>query len=72
MLFFGFDRRLVAALHEAGILVLHQVGTVEQARQAAADGADVLIAQGREAGGCPTRRPSAGGGAASSRPWRRA
>jgi NAD(P)H-dependent flavin oxidoreductase YrpB (nitropropane dioxygenase family) len=50
-LFFGFDRRLVAALHEAGILVLHQVGTAEQARRAVADGADALVAQGREAGG---------------------
>ncbi len=50
-LFFGFDRGMVAELHAAGIVVLHQVGTVEQARRALADGADALIAQGREAGG---------------------
>jgi NAD(P)H-dependent flavin oxidoreductase YrpB (nitropropane dioxygenase family) len=50
-LFFGFDRRAVAELHDAGIVVMHQVGTVEGARRALADGADVLIAQGREAGG---------------------
>ena len=50
-LFFGFDRQIVDALHAAGIVVLHQVGTVEQARRALADGADALIAQGREAGG---------------------
>lgn len=35
----------------AGCLVLHQVGTVAAARQAEAAGADVLIAQGIEAGG---------------------
>lgn len=50
-LFFGFDRRLVQALKDAGIAVLHQVGTVDQARRALADGADVLIAQGVESGG---------------------
>jgi NAD(P)H-dependent flavin oxidoreductase YrpB (nitropropane dioxygenase family) len=33
------------------VLVLHQVGTVAQARRALADGADGLIAQGGEAGG---------------------
>ena len=50
-LFFGFDAALVEALHDAGIPVLHQVGTVEEARRALADGADALIAQGIEAGG---------------------
>jgi len=50
-LFFGFDRRVVEALHAAGSVVLHQVGTVEQARRAIADGADGLIAQGYGAGG---------------------
>lgn len=35
----------------AGCLVLHQVGSLEAARQAEAAGADVLIAQGVEAGG---------------------
>lgn len=36
---------------DAGCLVLHQVGTVEAARKAEAAGADLLIAQGVEAGG---------------------
>ena len=50
-LFFGFDRRVVAELRGAGIAVLHQVGTPEEARRAVADGADAVIAQGRQAGG---------------------
>ena len=50
-LFFGFDRRVVEALHAAGSFVFHQVGTAEQARRALADGADGLIAQGQGAGG---------------------
>lgn len=50
-LFFGFDRRVVEALHEVGSVVLHQVGTVEQARRAIADGADGLVVQGDGAGG---------------------
>ncbi|HEX7668944.1 MAG TPA: nitronate monooxygenase [Polyangiaceae bacterium] len=50
-LFFGFARRVVEALHGAGIVVLHQVGTVEQARRALSDGADGLIAQCAGAGG---------------------
>jgi nitronate monooxygenase len=50
-LFFGFDRPAVRRLRDAGIFVLHQIGTVEQARRALADGADGLIVQGREAGG---------------------
>ncbi len=50
-LFFGFDRGVVEALHAAGSVVLHQVGSVEQARRAVADGADGLIVQGTGAGG---------------------
>jgi enoyl-[acyl-carrier protein] reductase II len=41
----------VGRCHEAGILVMHQVTTVEQARQATAAGVDILNAQGSEAGG---------------------
>jgi nitronate monooxygenase len=51
VLFFGFDRELVDRFHAASIAVVHQVGTVAEARRALADGADGLIAQGREAGG---------------------
>jgi len=50
-LFFGFDAAMVAQFRAAGIFVLHQVGTVGEARRAFADGADGIIAQGREAGG---------------------
>jgi nitronate monooxygenase len=50
-LFYGFDRALVRALHDAGSIVLHQVGSVEQGRRALDDGADVLVAQGAGAGG---------------------
>jgi len=42
---------LVKRAHDAGILVIHQVTTVQQARQAAARGVDVIIAQGAESGG---------------------
>lgn len=41
----------VARVKAAGCLVLHQVGTLQAARDAEAAGADVLIAQGVEAGG---------------------
>lgn len=41
----------VARVKAAGCLVLHQVGTVQAARDAEAAGVDVLIAQGIEAGG---------------------
>ncbi|MDF3604788.1 nitronate monooxygenase [Paracoccus sp. DMF-8] len=42
---------IIARVKTAGARVLHQIGTVEAARQAEAAGADVLIAQGVEAGG---------------------
>ena len=40
----------VAQAHAAGIAVIHQVHTVEQARRAAALGVDAIIGQGSEAG----------------------
>ncbi|MGH7271788.1 MAG: NAD(P)H-dependent flavin oxidoreductase, partial [Polyangiaceae bacterium] len=51
VLFFGFDARAVSRLRGAGIVVLHQVGTAVEVRRAVADGADVIVAQGLEAGG---------------------
>ncbi|MBI2855062.1 MAG: nitronate monooxygenase [Chloroflexi bacterium] len=42
---------LVKRAHAVGSLVMHQVTTVQQARQAAERGVDVIIAQGSEAGG---------------------
>ena len=41
----------VARVKAAGCLVLHQIGTLQAARDAEAAGADVLVAQGIEAGG---------------------
>jgi nitronate monooxygenase len=41
----------VGQVHEAGGLVLHTVGSAEEARQAVACGVDVIVAQGWEAGG---------------------
>jgi nitronate monooxygenase len=51
VLFCGRAPRHVRRLRDAGIVVLQQVGTPDEARCAIADGADALIAQGREAGG---------------------
>jgi len=42
---------LVKRAHAVGSLVMHQVTTVQQARQAAERSVDVIIAQGTEAGG---------------------
>lgn len=47
----GDPAGLVERAHGAGAKVIHQVHTVEQAREAAERGVDVIIAQGSEAGG---------------------
>jgi nitronate monooxygenase len=41
----------VPVAHRAGAIVLHTVGSAEEARQAVAAGVDVIVAQGWEAGG---------------------
>ncbi len=41
----------VDSVHDAGGLVMHTVGSAEEARRAAGCGADVIVAQGWEAGG---------------------
>ena len=41
----------VKRVHDAGGIVLQTVGTAEEARRAVASGADVIVAQGLEAGG---------------------
>ncbi|MBI3853916.1 MAG: nitronate monooxygenase [Verrucomicrobia bacterium] len=51
MFFWGDPSPFVARAHAAGAKVLHQVGSVEGARQATRAGVDVLVAQGVEAGG---------------------
>lgn len=50
-LFWDVDRALIRRLKGAGVQVIHQVGTLAAAEAALAAGADVLIAQGVEAGG---------------------
>jgi NAD(P)H-dependent flavin oxidoreductase YrpB (nitropropane dioxygenase family) len=42
---------IVGRAHEAGMKVIHQVNTPEEAGRAASDGADVIVAQGAEGGG---------------------
>jgi nitronate monooxygenase len=51
MLSFGDVKTHVDKIKRAGALMLCQVQTVEQAKDAAANGADVIVAQGAEAGG---------------------
>jgi nitronate monooxygenase len=41
----------IEAVHDAGGIVMLTVGTAEEARRAVASGVDVIVAQGREAGG---------------------
>jgi nitronate monooxygenase len=50
-LFWGDPTPYVERAHAAGVKVLHQVGSVPDARGAAAAGVDVIVAQGVEAGG---------------------
>jgi nitronate monooxygenase len=51
MLSFGDPRPLADPIRESGALLIVQVTTMEEARQAVSLGADVIVAQGTEAGG---------------------
>lgn len=51
MLSFGDPSPYTARIKAAGCRIICQVQTLEQARKAASAGADVIIAQGRDAGG---------------------
>src|SRR5260370_7902079 len=51
MLSFGDPSPYTARIKAAGCRIICQVQTLEQAKQAAAASADVIIAQGRDAGG---------------------
>lgn len=51
VLFWGNPARYVELAHGTGVKVFIQVGSVEEARAAAAAGVDAVIAQGVEAGG---------------------
>src|SRR3954449_1345830 len=48
---FGDPASYVDSVHDAGGLVMHTVGSAEEARRAVACGADIVVAQGWEAGG---------------------
>ncbi len=48
---FGDPYEHVGVIHDAGTIAICQVGTIEEAAEAAAAGADVIVAQGKEAGG---------------------
>jgi nitronate monooxygenase len=49
--FWGDPADLVPRIHDAGALSFHTVGSAEEARRAVDAGADVVVAQGVEAGG---------------------
>lgn len=49
--FWGDPEPLLPRLREAGVLWLHAVGSLDEARAALGLGADILVAQGWEAGG---------------------
>jgi NAD(P)H-dependent flavin oxidoreductase YrpB (nitropropane dioxygenase family) len=49
--FWGNPVPFIAPAHEAGAIVLHTAGSVEEAQHAVAGGVDVIVAQGWEAGG---------------------
>lgn len=51
MLSFGDPRPFADAIHRAGSRLICQVQTLSQAREARSAGADVIVAQGTEAGG---------------------
>jgi nitronate monooxygenase len=57
MLSFGDPRPFAPAIHKAGARLICQVQTVSQAREATEAGADVIVAQGTEAGGHGASEP---------------
>jgi nitronate monooxygenase len=56
MLSFGDPRRFADRIRQTGALLIIQVTDVDEARQAVDVGADVIVAQGTEAGGHGARR----------------
>jgi NAD(P)H-dependent flavin oxidoreductase YrpB (nitropropane dioxygenase family) len=51
----GLPSRIIEAFHDAGGLAIAQVGTVDQARRMADEGADAVVASGSDAGGHTSR-----------------
>ena len=47
----GDPAAYIEQVHEAGGVVMHTVGSAEEARRAVDSGVDVIVAQGWEAGG---------------------
>src|SRR5258707_1509373 len=71
MLSFGDPRALIEPIRRAGAALIVQVTDLEEARKAIDVGADVIVAQGTEAGGHGGRQstpPLASGSAVHSRP----
>jgi nitronate monooxygenase len=50
-LIWGDPDGYVDLVHDAGVLVMHTVGSAEEARRAVGSGVDIVVAQGWEAGG---------------------
>src|SRR5258705_10537028 len=50
-LFWGDPKPYVDRIHDAGALLLHTVGSAEEAKRVVAAGADAVVAQGWDAGG---------------------
>ena len=49
--FYGNPDPLIPRIHDAGALVMHTVGSAEEARRVVDQGVDIVVAQGIEAGG---------------------
>ncbi len=49
--FYGDPVPLIPRIHDAGALVMHTVGSAEEARRVVDQGIDIVVAQGIEAGG---------------------
>ncbi|KAK0666344.1 putative 2-nitropropane dioxygenase [Cercophora samala] len=47
----GVIKEIIEKLHDNGFVVFYQVGTVKAVKEAVRDGADVIVAQGTDAGG---------------------
>jgi nitronate monooxygenase len=56
MLSFGDPRPFAGLVRQAGVRLIIQVADMEEARQAVGEGADLIVAQGTEAGGHGARR----------------
>jgi len=50
-LIWGDPQSYVGLVHDAGALIMHTVGSAEEARRAVGGGVDIIVAQGWEAGG---------------------